>query len=66
MGLDLEQFKKDVVSPGVKARVDADQSQAAKLGVSGTPSFFINGRYLSGAQPFEEFKKRIDEELAKG
>jgi protein-disulfide isomerase len=66
MGIDLEQFKTDVASASVKARVDADQSEAAKLGVSGTPSFFINGRYLSGAQPFEEFKKRIDEELAKG
>jgi len=66
IGLDVDQFKKDLVSPSVKARVDADQSEAAKLGVSGTPSFFINGRYLSGAQPFEEFKKRIDEELAKG
>jgi protein-disulfide isomerase len=66
MGLDLDQFKKDIASPSVKARVDADQSEAAKLGVSGTPSFFINGRYLSGAQPYEEFKKRIDEALAKG
>jgi protein-disulfide isomerase len=66
IGLDVDKFKKDVASPDVKARVDADQSEAAKLGVSGTPSFFINGRYLSGAQPFEEFKKRIDEELAKG
>jgi protein-disulfide isomerase len=66
IGLDVAKFKTDVASPDVKARVDADQSEAAKLGVSGTPSFFINGRYLSGAQPFEEFKKRIDEELAKG
>ena len=66
IGLDLDQFKTDVTSASVKARVKADQSEAAKLGVSGTPSFFINGRYLSGAQPFEEFKKRIDEELAKG
>jgi protein-disulfide isomerase len=34
--------------------------------VSGTPAFFINGKYFSGAQPFESFKKMIDEELAKG
>jgi protein-disulfide isomerase len=31
--------------------------------VSGTPAFFINGRFLSGAQPFEAFKRVIDEEL---
>ncbi len=66
LGLDLERFKADVASESVKKRVAADSSEAASLGVSGTPSFFINGRYLSGAQPFEEFKKRIDGELGKG
>lgn len=66
IGLDLERFKKDVASAGVKQRIDADSKQAEEFGVSGTPSFFINGRYLSGAQPFEEFKKRIDAELAAG
>ena len=35
--------------------------------MNGTPAFFINGRMLSGAQPFEKFKELIDEELsAKG
>ncbi len=66
LGLDLERFKADVASESVKKRVEADSSEAASLGVSGTPGFFINGRYLSGAQPFAEFKKRIDEELGKG
>jgi protein-disulfide isomerase len=37
-----------------------------KVGVSGTPAFFINGRRLSGAVPYEEFKKIIDQELSKG
>jgi protein-disulfide isomerase len=32
--------------------------------VSGTTAFFINGRMLSGAQPFEKFKEIIDAELA--
>ena len=35
-----------------------------EAGVNGTPAFFINGRMLSGAQPFEAFKRIIDEELA--
>jgi protein-disulfide isomerase len=34
--------------------------------VTGTPSFFVNGRFLSGAQPFESFKRVIDEELKEG
>jgi protein-disulfide isomerase len=35
------------------------------LGLTGTPSFFINGRELSGAQPLEAFSAIIDEELAR-
>jgi protein-disulfide isomerase len=66
MGLDLAKYDKDVPSADVKKKIDADSQEADKLGVSGTPAFFINGRYLSGAQPFDAFKKMIDEELAKG
>ncbi len=66
LGLDLAQFEKDVASPDVEKRIDTDSKEASKLGVSGTPAFFINGKFLSGAQPIEAFKKMIDEELAKG
>jgi predicted DsbA family dithiol-disulfide isomerase len=65
IGLDVAQFKKDVAAAEVKARVEADKKDAASLEVSGTPGFFINGRFLSGAQPFESFKKLIDEVLEK-
>ena len=37
---------------------------AAEAGVNATPAFFVNGRPLIGAQPFEAFKRLIDEELA--
>ncbi len=47
-----------------KLIVDADEAEGSGFGVSGTPAFFINGRLLAGAYPFEEFKKIIDEELA--
>ncbi len=63
LGLDVEQFRRDVDSDAVKARVDADSAEAARLGVRGTPGFFINGRFLSGAQPFEAFQRLIDAEL---
>jgi len=65
LGLDMDQFKKDAASPEVKKRVDEDMRQAQELGVTGTPAFFINGRFLSGAQPFENFKRTIDAELEK-
>ncbi len=64
MELDMEQFKKDIGSSEVKRRIDADTQDAAKLGATGTPAFFVNGRYLSGAKPFEAFKEVIDKELA--
>jgi protein-disulfide isomerase len=65
IGLDVDQFEKDLTSDAVKARISEDKAQAAKLGVTGTPGFFINGRFLSGAQPFDRFKRVIDEELKK-
>ncbi len=65
LGLDLDKFKRDLKSPEVAKRIAGDTTQASKLGVTGTPAFFINGRFLSGAQPFPSFKRVIDEELAK-
>jgi len=63
IGLDLAQFNLDLESEDVKERIDADTREAAKVGNRGTPGFFINGRPLSGAKPFEAFKVIIDEEL---
>jgi protein-disulfide isomerase len=65
LGLDLERFKADMASAEVKKRIDQDALDAAKLGVTGTPGFFVNGRFLRGAKPFAEFKVLIDEELKK-
>ena len=45
-------------------KVKAEQQEGAGLGVTGTPSFFVNGRNLVGAQPYEQFKAIIDDELA--
>jgi protein-disulfide isomerase len=66
IGLDLKRFAKDLASPEVRARVDRDVREASRLGVSGTPGFFINGRFLSGAQPFDAFRRVIDRELGNG
>jgi protein-disulfide isomerase len=65
IGLELERFKEDVSSAKVKQRIEADKRQAGALGVTGTPGFFINGRFVAGAKPFSEFKKMIDAALAK-
>ena len=65
LGLDVDQFKSDLKSATVKKRIDGDRQLASSLGVTGTPAFFINGRFLSGNQPYPAFKKMIDAELAK-
>jgi len=39
--------------------------EGAKVGVNGTPSMFVNGRFLSGDQPYDDLAKMIDEELSK-
>jgi protein-disulfide isomerase len=66
LGLDMDRFRADYASAEVKAIVDADFKEAQSLGVTGTPAFFVNGRFLSGAKPFEEFATLIDAELKKG
>jgi protein-disulfide isomerase len=48
----------------MEGEIKADASDAAAVGLTGTPSFIINGRTLIGALPFADFKKVIDEELA--
>ena len=66
IGLDMGRFGKDVASADVKKKVDGDAAEAARLGVTGTPAFFINGRFLSGARPFDSFKEMIDAERSEG
>ncbi|MFO0566084.1 MAG: thioredoxin domain-containing protein [Polyangiaceae bacterium] len=65
LGLNWDNIKKDVEAKKYAAKMDASMEQASDLEARGTPAFFINGRKLSGAQPFEAFKKLIDEQLAK-
>ena len=65
IGLDMSKFKADLDGNVFKKAVDADMAISAQFGVQGTPNFFINGRKLVGAQPWEAFKKIIDEEITK-
>jgi len=65
LGLDMNRWQAAKAKPEFSATIDRDQSLAGKLGANGTPAFFINGRFLSGAQPIDNFKALIDEELEK-
>jgi protein-disulfide isomerase len=66
IGLDLAKFKADLDSGKHKAEVTADVTYANSLGGGmGTPTFFINGKKVAGAMPFDAFAAVIDEELKK-
>ena len=64
IGLKPDQFTKCLSDRKYKANVDANVSFASTLGVSSTPTFFLNGMAIVGAQPYEVFKQIIDKELA--
>jgi protein-disulfide isomerase len=63
LGLDAKRFRAALDAEEGKSAIDADVLAGTKAGASGTPTFFINGKVLSGAQPYETFKARIEDEL---
>ncbi|HEY2901056.1 MAG TPA: thioredoxin domain-containing protein [Polyangia bacterium] len=65
LGLDMGKFKTALDTNQYKSRIDADMALATQIGVQGTPNFYLNGRNIQGAQPYEEFKKVIDDEISR-
>ena len=65
IGLNMEQFKKDVSSNEVKERVNRDKNSGTKLGVSGTPTFFLNGEKIPNPKTPEDFKTFINAAILK-
>lgn len=66
LGLDQAKFDQCLDSGKMAEVVKKNMEEGAEAGVQGTPAFFVNGTMLSGALPFEEFKKVIDQELGVG
>jgi protein-disulfide isomerase len=65
VGLDGDKFDKCLDSGEMKKVVDANHAAGEKIGISGTPAFFVNGRFLNGAQPIEEFKTLVEADLGR-
>lgn len=63
LGLNTKEFNECLDKGTHQENVKDDFSYGGSLGVAGTPAFFINGRLLGGAFPFESFKEIIDKEL---
>jgi protein-disulfide isomerase len=63
IGLNVERFTKDLDAHTYAAAIQKDAKEAEDIGATGTPASFVNGRYVSGAKPYANFKDLIDEEL---
>ncbi|MFA9289162.1 MAG: DsbA family protein [Weeksellaceae bacterium] len=64
LDLDKKEFEQCLTDQETKSIIESDTKEAQALNVTGTPGFFVNGRFLGGAFPFEFFKEVIDKELA--
>lgn len=64
LGLDTQQFRQCHQSGKYAAEVEKDYQDGLAAGVNGTPATFINGKLISGAQPYSVFKAAIDKALA--
>lgn len=63
IGLDVDAFGECLESDRYADAVEEDLQEGSRAGVSGTPAMFVNGRLVSGAVPYEEIARVIDEEL---
>lgn len=64
LGLDQKQFDDCLASGKFRTQIEEDLQDGNRLGVNGTPAFFINGVAVTGAQPASVFEKIVEEELA--
>jgi protein-disulfide isomerase len=65
MGMKADQFNQCLDSGKYAAKIAADMADGQKVGVSGTPATFINGRMVSGAASVQDFAAIIDDEIAR-
>lgn len=65
MGLNIEQFTKDLESQVLKDRIKADQDDGFRIGVRSTPTFYVNGVEYAGALRLSDFRAIIDQLLSK-
>jgi protein-disulfide isomerase len=66
LGMNSTKFNTCFDSAKYDSQIKADQAVGEKVGVDGTPAFFIDGRPLTGAQPAPKFEELINDELANG
>ncbi len=65
LSLNTTQFRGCLDTGKYRQQVDKDTADGSKVGVDGTPAFFINGLMITGAQPFTQFQQLVEQELKK-
>jgi len=65
IGIDTDQFASDMADPELDRIITEDEAVARQFRVRGTPAAFVNGRFMSGAQPLDAFEAMIEQERAK-
>ena len=63
LGLDLQQYRRDVSSPETAAVIDADIAEGHRLGLKGVPAWFVNGREVVGHRPLETMRQLVEAAL---
>lgn len=66
MGLDRERFEADLDDKAIKDKINEDLRSGSALGITGTPTFFLNGEELQGYNTYDDFKQRIREAAGEG
>ena len=64
VGLDLPKLAAALYNHSHKAEIDADAKTASDADITGTPAFIVNGYFISGAEPYAKFRRKIDLALA--
>lgn len=65
LGLNMDQYSKDITSQEVKDRIERDRNSGQKLNLQGTPSFFLNGEKIENPRGYGEFKVLIQSAISK-
>lgn len=63
-GLDMERYSECLREPATLGRVQTDLDDGRRYGVTGTPTFFIDGKIIRGAQPYAQIKAQLDTALS--
>ena len=63
LGLDVDHVRRDLENRTYQAQSEAESTEAVRVGAKGTPSTFINGRYIRGAKPLELFRREVQKEI---